>query len=234
MKTYLTRAMILLALVVLTASTLLGAVKSKGVPSGWIEDFEEAKAKAAKEGKHILMCCLESDSYWGQRLLRQVFSQGKFSGKAKKRFVLMMVDMAEDAKNLSPTALKQNPKLRSEYNLWGYGGPRIVDCDGVQIKQIDRIDGDANSYWAKLNAETQDLPKAEKKSPAASVAAAEETGDSGKQKRDKRKSASSRRNAKNDPVPEEPISRIPGTGKSTPAGWIDDFYAAQELSLIHI
>lgn len=222
----------LVAIALLSTSMLWAASRSKGVPSGWIEDFEAAKAASAKEGKHILMCCVASDSYWSGKRLREVFSQGKFSGKAKKKFILMMVDLAEDAKNLSPTALEQNPKLKREYDLWSDGGPRIVDCDGVLLKRIDRIEGDANSYWVKLESETRELPAAEKRKPAALTAgkggtAAAKAGrgrdiDNGRR--------NSRKKEKVEELPEEPISRIPGTGKSTPAGWMDDFYAAQEIA----
>ena len=223
----------LLMAVSLSIGMLLGASRSKGVPSGWFEDFEAAKAASAKEGKHILMCCVASDDYyWSGKRLREVFSQGKFSGKAKKKFILMMVDLAEDAKNLSPTALEQNPKLKREYHLWSYGGPRIVDCDGVLLKQIDRIEGDANSYWVKLEAETRDLPAAEKRKPEAGTSGkgSTATAGAGRGRDNGRGTADRNKRKKVEEPPEEPISRIPGTGKSTPAGWMDDFYAAQEIA----
>ena len=227
----------LMTAVVLSTGALWAAARSKGVPSGWIEDFEVAKATSAKEGKHILICCVASDGYWGDHMLRQVFAQGKFSGKAKKKFVLMMVDLARDVKNLSPTAINQNSKLQDDYQLWPYSGPRIVDCDGVLLKRIDRIEGDAISYWVKLEAETRDLPAAEKRKPSAAAPSAAGTNGTAKAKASRGRTGNSPAGSKKDnsssgckKVPEEPISRVPGTGKSTPAGWMDDFYAAQEIA----
>lgn len=219
------------AVVACSAMTLFGLTKSKGVPSGWVEDFEEAKAKAAKEGKHILMCSVESDYSYGRRLMQQVYSQGKFTGPAKKRFVLMMVDLASDVKNLSPTALKQNSKLKSEFSLYS-GYMNIIDCDGVLLKRVERGSDEAYSCWVKLNADTADLPEAEKKD----IKPGDKTNNSGasKQSRERRdaqpasrKDGKAARDSKEDT---EPVSRIPGTGKSTPAGWMDDFYAAQEIA----
>ena len=206
--------------------SLFGLARSRGVPSGWTEDFEAAKITAAKEGKHILMCSITSDSYYGQRLVKEVYSQGKFSGKAKKRFVLVMVDLASDVRNLSPLAIRQNPKLRDEYNLFSSGDIRILDSDGVVLRRVPDINGDANSYWVKLDAETQGLPVAKKKTAEQIAAAAK-----GAEKSSAKEKAGDKKNGKpKDPKLDEPLTRIEGTGPSTPAGWMDDFFAAQEIA----
>ena len=59
----------LLYLIAITTFTAHGApLRSKGVPSGWIEDFNAAKIAAAKENKHILMCSIASDTHWGKNV----------------------------------------------------------------------------------------------------------------------------------------------------------------------
>ena len=153
----------LLALVVATYAAFGVPSRSKGVPNGWIEDFEEAKALSAKEGKHILMCSVRSDRMWDKRLVQNVFSQSKFTGKAKKRFVIMMADFADDARNLSVIAMRQNPEIRDRYRLYGNGTACVVDCNGQLLQRLSDINGDALSCWLRIDNETLRLPVARKK-----------------------------------------------------------------------
>lgn len=148
----------LLYLIAITTFTAHGApLRSKGVPSGWIEDFNAAKIAAAKENKHILMCSIASDTHWGKKMYNEVYSQGKFSGKLKKQFVLMMVDMARDSKNLSKVALVQNLDLRNRYSIWGSGNCCVVDKDGNSLKHFN-IEGDALACWIRVESVTRDIP----------------------------------------------------------------------------
>ena len=147
----------LLALVAAAYAAYGVPARSKGVPSGWIEDFNAAKAAAAKENKHILMCSITSDSLTGKRMYNEVYSQGKFTGKIKKQFILMMVDMSNDAKNLSRVALVQNIDIRRRYNIWGNGNCCVVDKNGSALKRFS-IEGDAMSCWIRVEAATKDIP----------------------------------------------------------------------------
>ncbi len=156
----------LVAFLVLIAATFtaLGIPsRSKGVPNGWIEDIEEAKALSAKEGKHILVCSIRSDRKLEQQLIRDVFSQGKFSGKAKKRFILMMADLTDNTQNLSSVAMRQNSDIRKSYHLNGNGSACIVDCTGQMLLRLGNISGDAYSCWVEIDSETRELPAARKK-----------------------------------------------------------------------
>lgn len=206
---------------------VFGAGKSRGVPGGWFEDFEAAKAASAKEGKHILMCSIVSDDYWGNKLFKELYSKSAFSGKAKKHFVLMMVDLAKSSKNLSPLAIRQNPKLKTEYHLWGYGDCVIVDSDGVVLKNLDRLEGDPKTAWATVENALPDLPAAEKKSGKASLESRSDKASADAVAKKKSSSGEPKKKKKDDG---EPVVRIAGTGKSTPPGWMDDFYAAQEIA----
>ena len=154
---------VLLALVAATYAVFGAPSRSRGVPNGWIEDFEEAKSLSAKEGKHILMCSVRSDRMWDKRLIQNVFSQSKFTGKAKKRFVIMMADFADDARNLSTVAMRQNPDIRDMYRLYGNGTACVIDCDGHMLQRLSDINGDALSCWLRIDNETLKLPTARKK-----------------------------------------------------------------------
>ena len=115
------KSMTLAAIVVSFALSCPAIVsKSRGVPAGWTENFDEAKERAAKEGKFILMVSCQSDGYWGAERVRGLWGSGRFAGKAKKKYVLMMIDTAKNVSNLSKRAIEENPRIIREYNLWGY------------------------------------------------------------------------------------------------------------------
>ena len=100
---------------------------------------------------------------WDKRLIQNVFSQSKFTGKAKKRFVIMMADFADDARNLSTVAMRQNPDIRDMYRLYGNGTACVIDCDGHMLQRLSDINGDALSCWLRIDNETLKLPAARKK-----------------------------------------------------------------------
>lgn len=204
--------------------------KSRGVPAGWTENFDEAKERAAKEGKFILMVSCQSDGYWGAERVRGLWGSGRFAGKAKKKYVLMMIDTAKNVSNLSKRAIEENPRIIREYNLWGYNDMIILDSDGVVIRrpQSDTY-GFGNispeDLWTKLEGEMKDLtwpkPKKVDKKAKPKQQKASQGGS---------KAKTARKDKTLDSEPEKPLQAIPGTGKSTPAGWMDDFYAAQEIA----
>lgn len=131
--------------------------RSKGVPSGWIEDFRKAKEAATREYKHILMCSVDSGNEIGRAMFRNVYSKGRFTSKLKNRFILMMVDTTSNAKNLSAVALVQNSHLRDHYRLEWTGGCCVVDKDGNGLKTF-RIADDVKSCLMRIEAETNALP----------------------------------------------------------------------------
>ena len=150
-------ALLPLALVAAAYAAYGAPSRSKGVPKGWIEDFAEAKAVATQENKRILMCSVASDTHFGKRMYNEVYSKSKFTGNLKKRFVLMMVDTANDSKNLSRVALAQNIDLRSRYRMWGSGNCCVVDKDGGSLKHFS-IEGDALLCLMRVEIATRDIP----------------------------------------------------------------------------
>ena len=143
--------------------------KSRGVPAGWTENFTEAKEKAAKEGKFILMVSCQSDGYWGADKVKGLWGHGRFAGKAKKKYVLMMVDTAKNVSNLSKRALEENPKLMREYCLSSYNDMVVVDSNGMVVRRprTDMYNITPEDLWTKLEAEMKDVewpkPKKEEK-----------------------------------------------------------------------
>ena len=173
------RSVLVVAGMALALPSLAIVSKSRGVPAGWTENFDEAKEKAAKEGKFILMVSCQSDGYWGADRVKGLWGSARFSGKAKKKYVLMMIDTAKNLSNLSKRAIEQNPKIMRDYDLSSYNDIVILDSDGVVVK---RPPYDTYSFgsispedlWTKLEVETRELKwpdpkKADKKAKAAQV-----------------------------------------------------------------
>lgn len=126
------RTFIILSLFV-TLSLLGGNSKS---PSGWLSDFEEAKALAAKEGKHILIYSCFADS--GRRLGGE-----KFIRSARRRFVLLRVCLAKNAAQAKASNDYQlnHPLLANDVSkLWGCGDVRVADATGSFVKQLANLD----------------------------------------------------------------------------------------------
>lgn len=224
------RYVLLTVSILLTMPGLAIVSKSRGVPAGWTENFDEAKEKAAKEGKFILMVSCQSDGYWGAERVRGLWGSGRFAGKAKKKYVLMMIDTAKNVSNLSKRAIEDNPRIMREYNLWGYNDMIILDSDGVVVRrpQSDTY-GFGNiapeDLWTKLEGEMKDVewPKPKK---VVKKAKGEQAKSSSRTEVSKSKGPDKRADAE----PEVALQPLPGTGKSTPAGWMDDFYSAQEIA----
>lgn len=107
---------------------------SKCVPKGWMEDFEAAKKKAAKEKKPILINFSASDwCGWCTKMDKEVFAQDKFVKEASRKFVLVVVDSPRDKAALSALARRQNGELAKKYNVMGFPTVVIVDHNGNEI-----------------------------------------------------------------------------------------------------
>lgn len=103
-------------------------------PQGWLDDFDTAKAKAAAEGKKILIDFSGSDwCGWCIKLDKEILSTREFISKASKSFVLLLVDSPRNKGLLSPKARKENPKLVSEFGVRGYPTLVVTDASGREI-----------------------------------------------------------------------------------------------------
>ena len=101
----------------------------KSTPSGFTDDFEAAKAEAAKSGKSVLAVFSGSDwCYWCKELEKNYLSKPEFVDEAKKDFVLVFVDSPQDKSVLSETAKKANPVLTKKYKVRGFPTVKILDA----------------------------------------------------------------------------------------------------------
>ncbi|MEI2739476.1 MAG: thioredoxin family protein [Chitinophagaceae bacterium] len=105
--------------------------------NGWGTDFEDAKKKAEKEHKLILLNFSGSD--WCVpciKFKKQVFENTSFQNFADSNLVLVNADFPRLNKNqLSKTQQKKNDKLADKYNPDGiFPYTLLLNSDGKMIK----------------------------------------------------------------------------------------------------
>ena len=162
--------------------------------TGWLSDFEEARALAAKEGKRILILSVfaENEKYMP--------SYSQFVRAAKRRFVFLRINLAKGLHQVStPSDYRLNHPLitNDDSKWWGGNDIRVVDADGTFVKRLvslDEVLTDAFNATSKRN-----------------------------------KKARKDKDGKGDAA-ESQVMRLPGTHPTTPAGWMDNFKAAQEIA----
>ena len=133
------------------AAACAGAAAATSTPAGWTDDFEAAKAQAAKEGKLLLVDFSGSDwCGWCKKLDREVFAKPEFLEGAKKDFVLVMVDSPNDKSLLSEKAAKQNPELLKKYSVGGFPTVMVMDADGNVLETTGYRDGGPVPYLEHL------------------------------------------------------------------------------------
>jgi protein disulfide-isomerase len=105
----------------------------KNVPSGWIENFEQAKALAKKSGRPILTNFTGSDwCGWCIRLKGEVFDTQEFKEWASSNVILLELDYPR-SKTQTAEVKAQNQTLKQTYAISGYPTVLILDADGKQI-----------------------------------------------------------------------------------------------------
>ena len=146
---------------------------------GWMTNFEEAKAKAAKENKSLLVDFTGSD-WCGYciELHKNVFSKAAFTAYAKDKFVLVVLDFPEKIQ-LSAELKKQNSTLAKKFNVRGYPTVLIMDANGVPYAKTGNRPGGPAEYnkhldvflasKAKYDAAMKDAQSASGKAKAAKL-----------------------------------------------------------------
>jgi len=110
-----------------------GAV-GKSTPAGFTDDFEAARAEAAKSGKMMLAVFSGSDwCHWCKVLEKNYLSKSDFVEEAKKDFVLVFIDSPQDKSILSETAARNNERLVKEYKISGFPTIKILKADGGEV-----------------------------------------------------------------------------------------------------
>ncbi|MEE2714692.1 MAG: redoxin family protein [Verrucomicrobiota bacterium] len=131
---------------------------------GWLVDFAKAKARAAKEGKPILMEFTGSD--WCppcKALHKNVLTSAVFKKQIPAKFVLLKLDNRRDKTGQTPEEIAQYKKLSSEYKVRGVPTIVIADAKGKeQHRQVGyRSSVTAEQWVAKLMAAVKsDVPVA--------------------------------------------------------------------------
>jgi len=135
----------------MAAALAFAAVSAFAMPEGWTDDFDAAKAKAAKEGKLLLVDFSGSDwCGWCKKLDKEVFAEKEFVENASKDFVLVMIDSPSDTSILSEKAKEQNPKLVKEYKVRGFPTVLIMDAEGKQLRKTGYRKGGPKPYLEEL------------------------------------------------------------------------------------
>ena len=138
--------------VFLAAGAMFVAQAASGLSSGWTDDFAAAKARAAAEGRKILLVFSGSDwCGWCIRFDKETLSKGEFVKAAAKDFELVMIDSPKDKSKLSATARTQNPKLVAQYNVRGYPHYVVTDAAGKEIARgAGYVKGGPKALLSKL------------------------------------------------------------------------------------
>jgi len=135
----------------LTLAVLLFLSGAAGAAE-WIEDFEAAKVKAQKEGKHLLLDFTGSDwCGWCKKLKREVFDTEVFRREVPKNFILVELDFPHQTKQ-ADSIRRQNQELSQQFAIEGY--PTVILCDakGNLYARTGYQDGGGDPYVNYLTA----------------------------------------------------------------------------------
>jgi thioredoxin-related protein len=146
-------------------AALAAALHAKtSTPPGWLDDYDEALRQAAARGKPVLADFSGSDwCGWCIRLDREVFSTETFRAAATNDFVLLMVDMPQDASRLTAKAKASNPQLCRRYDVRGFPTVLALDEKGSVLFRTGYRPGGAEAYLKHLSSE---LARAKARPPA--------------------------------------------------------------------
>jgi thioredoxin-related protein len=127
------------------------AEQKTGNTSMWTEDFEAAKATAAKDKKDILMDFTGSDwCGWCIKLKKEVFDKAEFAKAAGGKFVFMEVDFPQEKKQ-DEKVKAQNAKLQETFKVEGYPSIVLTDAEGRAYAQTGYQPGGPAAYLTHLD-----------------------------------------------------------------------------------
>lgn len=117
----------------------------------WMTDFDAAKARAAKEGKAVLIDFTGSDwCGYCSKLRRDVFDKEDFTVYANDKFVLLEIDQPRKIK-MDPEKLAANRKLAETYGVDGYPTVLVVDSEGTLMGGFCGYPGSADEVQDLLD-----------------------------------------------------------------------------------
>ncbi len=135
----------MVSILIATGGTAMSATGSE-----WMEDFKAAKARAALEGKDMLLNFSGSDwCGWCIKLKKEVFSQPGFIKKAAKNYVLVELDYPQRTKQ--PERIKeQNQKLVRTYGVIGFPTVLVTDARGRVYARAGYMAGGPEKFMGYL------------------------------------------------------------------------------------
>ncbi len=118
----------------------------------WLQDFEAAKAQAARQDKDILVAFDGSDwCGWSIRMAREVFLKREFRDYVDSGYVLVLVDFprkaAAKAKVKDPG---RNRALAEHFGVEGYPTVLVTDARGRPLATLGYVSGGVQAFLDQL------------------------------------------------------------------------------------
>jgi protein disulfide-isomerase len=134
------------------AAILLAAAATASAGS-WETDWDQARGRARRENKQILINLTGSDwCSWCIKLKKRVFEHEGFLAYAEKHLVLMEADFPRFAKQ-PPELAAQNKRLRELYLTRGYPTVYLLDAGGNKLSEdLGEMAGGIDVWIRKLDA----------------------------------------------------------------------------------
>jgi thioredoxin-related protein len=133
------------------AAAILGAGTLLAGGEGWVQNFETAKATAAKEKKDLLIDFTGSDwCGWCIKLNEEVFSKDAFRNVVPNDFVLVELDFPQDESKVTPEIKKQNEALQKTYAVEGFPTIILADASGRPYARTGYEEGGPEKYVTHL------------------------------------------------------------------------------------
>lgn len=140
---------------------------------GWTDNFADAQATAAEEGKDLLLDFTGSDwCGWCIRLNEEVFAHDAFKDYAHENFVLVELDYPSPPKQaeMDEATVAQNEELRDTYGIEGYPTIFLTDAQGRPYAQTGYQAGGPEAYVEHLEELKQTRIDRDEKLDAAAAA----------------------------------------------------------------
>lgn len=117
----------------------------------WLQNFADAKAKAAAEGKDMLVDFTGSDwCVWCKRLDKEVFAEEAFQTEAVKGFILVKLDFPQNQELVTEEIRAQNEQLQQQYKIQGFPTVFLMDAAGKPYAQTGYQQGGGAKYVEHL------------------------------------------------------------------------------------
>lgn len=116
----------------------------------WLTSMEDAKNKARKEGKDILIDFSGSDwCGWCIKLEEEVFSTQAWADTGAQKYIMLLADFPNQ-KQLPKKQKEHNDKLKDEFMIQGYPSVFLLDADGAPYAKTGYQQGGPENYLAHL------------------------------------------------------------------------------------